>query len=186
MPSLLDVLDGLRSSGSMASSAQLRNLVGPPASTGLALSPQYRPQGGSMSSGDGCGGAGGRAQYSFGGRFTFTSTGANSVDTRSIDVTGASIPADSYLVMTSSVNGDSITEIACDDQPTPLGVGGGDLEAIDVANNRAQEQPLQLPATKNVRVTVKFNAASVAGNTVTLQLWRRGWAVTTGAYCATR
>lgn len=183
MPSLLDVLDGLRAS---ANNPQLRNLVGPPASTGLALSPQYRPQGASMSSGDGCGGGGGRGQYSFGGRFVFVSTGANSLVTVSIDVTGASIPADSYLVMTSSLNGDSVTEIACDDQPTPLGVGGGDLEAIDVANNRAQEQPLQLPATKNVRVSVRFNGASVAGNTVVLQLWRRGWAVTTGAYCAAR
>ena len=57
-------------------------------------------------------------------------------------------------------------------------------EAIDVANNRAQEQPLQLPATKSVRVSVRFTAASVAGDRIVLQLWRKGWAVTTGAYCA--
>jgi hypothetical protein len=180
MPSLLDVLDSLRNSGAMAGNAQLRAMVGPPASAAAALTPQYRPQGSASS--DGCGS--GRGGYSFGGRFVLTSTGANSVITQNIDVTGASIPADSYLVMTSSTNGDSITEIACDDQPTPLGVGGGDLEAIDVANNRAQEQPLQLPATKSVRVSARFTAASVAGDRITLQLWRKGWAVTTGAYCA--
>jgi hypothetical protein len=180
MPSLLDVLDSLRNSGAMAGNQQLRAMVGPPAAVSAALTPQYRRQG--ASSPDGCGS--GRGGYSFGGRFVLVSTGANSLITQNIDVTGASIPADSYLVATQITNGDALTEIACDDQPTPLGVNGGDLEAIDVANNRAQEQPLQLPATKSVRVSVRFTAASVAGDRVVLQLWRKGWAVSTGTYCS--
>lgn len=187
LSALSSLFQMLRTSGftpNQPGAAQLATLVAPrpsyqaPMSSPLA---QLTAGGLATAKGDGC--SGGRGGYSGGGRFRFVSTGANSRISVNIDVTGASIPADSYLVVTQSTNGDALVEVACDDQPTPLGVGGVDVEAIDVANQRAQEQPLQLPATKNVRLTVAFAPGSVAGDVVVVQLWRRGWAVTQGTYC---
>lgn len=128
----------------------------------------------------GCGGGGGARAGSFGGYApagfaTLTSTGPNSIDTKTIKVSGAMLAAGSVLVVTDAKNGRRLTEVKIDSLPVPIGQNGVPLNALNLGVFHATGLilPRQGAATE-VIMTAEFNAASVAGDEIQVLLYSKG------------
>lgn len=109
--------------------------------------------------------------------------GAQIVSQR-LSVTGASLPAGSILVLDLNQNGDNVVSVASDDQPQGIGAGGVGFSIMDLDNQNAPGLYLAIPATRDVSVTVRFLAASVAGDRVRIQFLSPGGRSVQAQACA--
>ena len=129
--------------------------------------------------GGGCGGGGVGSSpfsgYAPAGLLTITNPapGASTVQ-GTLAVTGAMLPAGSILVLDLNQNGDFIAAVASDDQPQGIGAGGVGFSILDLNNQNAPGLYLASPATRDVKVTARFTAGSVATDRIRLQVLSPG------------
>ncbi len=123
----------------------------------------------------------GFAGYSGAGTMLFTSTGAGSQITQTLNIQGAYLPADSVLMFVASVTAaggsvalSRITQITVDEQPMYIGTSGIWVASLDARNQTGLSQRIGATATRLLSVTVTFGAGSLAGDAVALQVARFG------------
>lgn len=112
------------------------------------------------------------------------STGANSVATGTMDITGEDLPAGSILVLDSNTNGRFVTDVLSDGITNNLGAIGASFQLMSLANNNAPGIYVQVPARKTLKVQVQFSAASVAGDRVFVQVLAKGGGFLNRQSCA--
>lgn len=128
--------------------------------------------------GGGCGGGVGSSPFSGyapAGLLTITNPnpGASTVQ-GTLAVTGAMLPAGSILVLDLNQNGDFIAAVASDDQPQGIGAGGVGFSILDLNNQNAPGLYLAIDATRDVKVTARFTAASVLNDRIRIQVLSPG------------
>jgi hypothetical protein len=126
--------------------------------------------------GGGCsGGASPFSGYAPAGLLTIThpAPGANTAS-GTLAVTGAMLPAGSILVLDLNQNGDFIAAVASDDQPQGIGAGGVGFSILNLNNQNAPGLYLAIPATRDVKVTAVFTAASLLNDRIRIQVLSPG------------
>lgn len=129
--------------------------------------------------GGGCGGGGVGSSpfsgYAPAGLLTITNPAPGaSTQQGTLAVTGAMLPAGSILVLDLNQNGDFISAVASDDQPQGIGAGGVGFSILDLNNQNAPGLYLAIEATRDVKVTARFTAASLANDRIRIQVLSPG------------
>lgn len=126
-------------------------------------------------------GGGAYPGYAGAGALTIVSAGAGTQVPGTLTVQGRELPADSIILFVASLTavGGSvatarITQILVDDQPMYIGSNGVFVASLDSRNLTGLAQRVGATATRTLTIVVTFGAASVAGDTVCLQIARRG------------
>ena len=122
--------------------------------------------------------------YGTAGLVMVESTGASSIATGTMDITGEDLPAGSILVLDSNKNGQFITDVLSDGITNNLGAIGASFQLLDLGNNNAPGIYVQTPARKTLKVQVQFTAASVSGDRVYIQVLAKGGGFLNKQSCA--
>lgn len=122
--------------------------------------------------------------YGTAGLVEIISTGPGSIATGTMDITGKDLPAGSILVLDSNTNGRVVTDVLSDGITNNLGAIGASFELMKLSNNNAPGLYLQIAARKTLKVQVAFNAASVAGDKVFIQVLGKGGGFLNKQSCA--
>jgi hypothetical protein len=122
--------------------------------------------------------------YGVAGIVEIKSTGASSIATGTMDITGEDLPAGSILVLDSNTNGRFVTDVLSDGITNNLGAIGASFELMKLSNNNAPGIYLQSAARKTLKIQVQFNAASVAGDLVYVQVLAKGGGFLAKQSCA--
>jgi hypothetical protein len=162
--------------GGQFSAADLASLLG---AMGPGVTGAYKKSADGASCGSGPFGG-----YGTAGMVMIESTGANSIATGTMDITGADLPAGSILVLDSNVNGRFVTDVLSDGITNNLGAIGASFQLMSLANNNAPGIYLQTSATKTLKVQVQFTAASAAGDRVYVQVLAKGGGFLNKQSCA--
>ena len=131
-----------------------------------------------------CSGSGPFGGYGTAGLVMIESTGANSIATGTMDITGEDLPAGSILVLDANTNGRFITDVLSDGITNNLGAIGASFQLLNLANNNAPGLYVQTPARKTLKVQIQFSAASAAGDRVYIQFLSKGGGFLNKQSCA--